>query len=494
MPQRTPVPPVDYTSKDWATFRDDMEDAIAIRLPEWTSRSPSDFGIVLIELFAYVGDILSFYGDRIANEAFLPTAVLRSSVLAIAKMLDYRPTLNLAATTSLTFTVRSGAGAVTIPAGTQVSTVPAAGQTAIVFETDAALVIADSTPWTGTVTATQGKTITLETLGTSDGSLGQVFALFFSPVVDSSENIFVDEGAGAMAWTFYENLIDAAADTAAYTTYSDENGVLNIQFGDNVNGRVPSNGAIITATYRVGGGAVGNIGANTLTLMVGTVSNVTAVTNPPGVGGAGAVGGADAETLDDIRDNAPRSLTTIDRAVTLADYANLAIKVPGVAKANAQAAVYTNVSLYIAPTSSSVNPVADANTKQKVQDYLAGRKMVNATITILDPTYVPINIATSGVGALNVLPQFNREAVRLDVEKAIRSLLAYTNVNFASRIALSDLYKAAQSVTGVAYVVFSILARTPTGLADVQLAYNEIPSAGTILIDPLTTTGGITTT
>src|SRR5882724_5694202 len=142
-----PVPPVDYTSKDWSTFRDDMENAISTRLPEWTGRSLNDFGIVLIELFAYVGDILSFYGDRIANEAFLPTAVLRSSVLNIAKMLDYRPAGNMAAKTTLQFTVKSGQGAVTIPALTQVSTTPVAGLAPVVFETDIALVVADATPW-----------------------------------------------------------------------------------------------------------------------------------------------------------------------------------------------------------------------------------------------------------------------------------------------------------------------------------------------------------
>ncbi len=82
-----PLPPIDYTSRDYAAFRQDMIDAIPTRLPEWTSRSPNDFGITLIELFAYMGDILSFYGDRIANEAFLETATLRSSVLKIAAML-----------------------------------------------------------------------------------------------------------------------------------------------------------------------------------------------------------------------------------------------------------------------------------------------------------------------------------------------------------------------------------------------------------------------
>jgi len=485
MPQRMPVPPVDYTSKDWVTFRDDMENAISTRLPEWTSRSPNDFGIVLIELFAYVGDILSFYGDRIANEAFLPTAVLRSSVLSIARMLDYRPTGYIAAQVDLTFEIRAGFGAITIPAGTPVSTEPQTGDEPILFETDAELIIADSGARTGVVSATQGKTITDEALGQSNGALDQVFRLFYSPVIEESEIISVDEGSGPVVWQFYPNLIDAGPDDTAYTTITDENGILNIVFGDNVNGRVPANNAAVTATYRIGGGGRGNVGAGTLTYLPSQPANVLGVSNDDP-----AQGGADAESLDEIRENAPRSLTTIDRAVTLEDYANLAIKA-GAAKAKAQAAVYTNVNLYIAPASGegAVDPVASTALKTKIADYLAGRKMINATVTLLDPTYVDINVTT---GSLHVLPQFNREVVRLDVEKAVREVLSYQNSYFGDRVTLSEIYRAILGVTGVDYATVSVLSRTASGLADVQLADNEIPSAGTINIDPLTTTGGIT--
>ena len=48
------VPQVDYTSKDYAAIRDDMISRISDFLPEWTSRDPADFGIVLIELFSYM--------------------------------------------------------------------------------------------------------------------------------------------------------------------------------------------------------------------------------------------------------------------------------------------------------------------------------------------------------------------------------------------------------------------------------------------------------
>lgn len=481
------VPPIDYSSKDYASFREDMINAISTRMPEWTGRSPGDFGILLIEAFAYLGDTLSFYGDRIANEAFLDTAVLRSSVLNIARMLDYRATGNVAATVTLQFTTRATAGPVTIPAGTRVSTVPVQGEAPIVFETNAAITIADVAPNTGSVAATHGETVTGEGLGSSDGTFDQAFALFNSPVIEGSQKVYVNEGAGAVQWLYIANLIDAGPGDNVYTTVTDENNVLNVLFGDNVNGRIPPNGAVITADYRVGGGVVGNVGAATLTVLVTSVANVIGITNP-----AAAQGGADAETLDQIRVNAPRALTTLDRAVTLGDYANLALKVAGIAKTKAQATVYTNINLFIAPYNGAPTTVggpannASTNLRNTLLAYLADRKMVNATITLLDPTYVAITVTV----AVNVLPNYNREVVRLEVDRAIKATLAFDNVDFGHRVTLSQIYKAIMATPGVDYGVVSVLSRTGAGLGDVVLADNEIPYNGTITV---TATGGITT-
>jgi predicted phage baseplate assembly protein len=229
----------------------------------------------------------------------------------------------------------------------------------------------------------------------------------------------------------------------------------------------------------VGGGVDSDVGANTLTLLVSGVANITGVTNS-----SPADGGADAESLNDIRQNAPRSLTTLDRAVTLNDYANLALKVAGVSKAAATALIYTNISLYIAPFNGAPTNLASAALRAAVTSYLNVRKMVNATVTLFDPTYVPITVTAS----VNVLPQFQQEATRLEVVKAVNGVLAFANVDFGVRITISQVYKAIMAVPGVDYATVSVLSRTGTGLADVQMAVNEIPNQGTITV---TATGGI---
>ena len=90
-------PVIDYLTKDYEGFKQAMLGQIPVLLPNWTDRSESDFGVVLIELFAYVADILSYYQDRVANEAFLATATQRRSVTELLRLIDYQIDPGLAA-------------------------------------------------------------------------------------------------------------------------------------------------------------------------------------------------------------------------------------------------------------------------------------------------------------------------------------------------------------------------------------------------------------
>ena len=99
MTERRPV--IDYVTKDYEGFKQGMLGQAPLLLPEWTDRGEADFGVVLIELFAYVADILSYYQDRIANEAYLPTATQRRSVTELLRLIDYQIDPGLAAATHL---------------------------------------------------------------------------------------------------------------------------------------------------------------------------------------------------------------------------------------------------------------------------------------------------------------------------------------------------------------------------------------------------------
>src|SRR5689334_10308826 len=80
---------IEYLARDFNSFRNALVNLIPAKVPEWTDRSEADFGIVLIELFSYMADILSYYQDRIANEAFLHTAQERRSVIEHLRLIGY---------------------------------------------------------------------------------------------------------------------------------------------------------------------------------------------------------------------------------------------------------------------------------------------------------------------------------------------------------------------------------------------------------------------
>lgn len=103
-----------------------------------TTRSPDDFSIALLDAWAVVCDVLTFYQERVANEGYLRTATERQSVLQLAREIGYELSPGVAASTYLAFNASSASGPATtalVPQGTKVQSVPGPGQTPQTFET-----------------------------------------------------------------------------------------------------------------------------------------------------------------------------------------------------------------------------------------------------------------------------------------------------------------------------------------------------------------------
>jgi predicted phage baseplate assembly protein len=107
-------------------------------LRQLTSREADDFAIALLDAWATVADVLTFYQERIANESYLRTATERLSLVQLARLLGYKLRPGVAASTYLAFTLEDAPGAprqATIEVGTRVQSVPATGEQAQTFET-----------------------------------------------------------------------------------------------------------------------------------------------------------------------------------------------------------------------------------------------------------------------------------------------------------------------------------------------------------------------
>ena len=458
------IPQVDYTSRDYAAIRDDMIGLIPSLLPEWTSTDASDFGITLIELFSYMGDMLNYYIDRSANEGFISTATQRASVLSIAQMLGYTPSSAAPATVQLTFT-NSTSSAVTVPALTQVATTTTVNgvNTQIIFETDFDLLVAGNSSTTGS--ATQGETIAYEYLGDSNGSVNQSFSLSKNPLISNTTNVVVGSLVGGIPvgtiYTEVPYIIDAGSNDPSYVVYTDANNISYINFGDGVSGRIPPINSIYV-TYRIGGGALGNVGPNTLTYQLTNILAGVRVTNQ-----AAASGGANQETTDSIRINAPLAYTALSRAVSLNDYSALAVQVPSIAKAIADSgSAYNSIILYIAPFGDTsigtpgvdVNGAVTTTFNNAVTDlvsYITDKAPATTTITVNPPTYVPVNISLTA----HILSQYRQSDVLTAINQALADILDFTSVIFAENVVLQYIHQALTTVSGLDYADVTLLTR-----------------------------------
>ena len=137
---------VAYRTGTYSTFYASMLAALSdpslAPLAALRTHASSDFSIALLDAWAVALDILTFYQERFANEAFLRTAVGQRSVFELARLIGYVPSPGVSASATLSFMLSSAAGSpdnVLIPAGTRVQSIPGPGQKPQIFETSSDL-------------------------------------------------------------------------------------------------------------------------------------------------------------------------------------------------------------------------------------------------------------------------------------------------------------------------------------------------------------------
>lgn len=128
----------DYQAKDYDSLLRAMLDLIPSRAPGWKLRGEDDLGMALLELFAYVGDQLSYYQDRVHNEGYLRSAFQYESVRRLLSLVDYRMDPGSAARVLLMAKTKSTK---LLPAGFVIKTTSSDQHDSVVFETSAPQVL-----------------------------------------------------------------------------------------------------------------------------------------------------------------------------------------------------------------------------------------------------------------------------------------------------------------------------------------------------------------
>jgi predicted phage baseplate assembly protein len=296
--------------------------------------------------------------------------------------------------------------------------------------------------------ATHGETVRDEVVGNGDQSAArQSFELKKARVTHTADpaavggarnslQIFVDR----VKWAERSGLFGAAADDRVFSTSIDDDQKMTVQFGDGTAGaRLSTGRANIMATYREGLGREGNLRPGQIRTALDKPVGLNAVTNP-----VPSEGGVEPETTDAARENAPNTVRTFDRAISLRDFADMAREYIGVAKAfatwvwDAEERV-----VHITVGGDDGGPVDDMD---KLRDYLDLRRDPNRALRIGEYRSVAFDFWA--------LVDVDADRFRDDVEEAVRAAVtnyfAYEHRSFGEAVHLSDLYAVVQDVPGVA--------------------------------------------
>ena len=190
------------------------------------------------------------------------------------------------------------------------------------------------------VPATHGETVAREVLGGGDGTqTNQRFVLrkppltYVSAPTPSGADSALEVRVNGVRWDEAPVLYGLSPRSRAYIVRRSDDGIPAVVFGDGEQGARPPTGAEnIVATYRTGIGAPGLLGAGRLTLLRERPLGIAVVTNPLPTDGA-----ADPETRDAARENAPLTVLTMERIVSLRDFEDFARAFAGIGKAQALA-------------------------------------------------------------------------------------------------------------------------------------------------------------
>jgi hypothetical protein len=298
--------------------------------------------------------------------------------------------------------------------------------------------------------ATHGESKKDEVLGSGDGSRGfQRFTLKQKPLTFVSAP--VPRGAAStleirvkgVLWHEVPSFYGAVPGDRDYVTRRADDGTVTVQFGDGTSGaRLPTGANNVTANYRVGIGLEGLVDANAITTLLSRPLGAKAVTNP-----VPAIGAGDPEKLKDARENAPLTVLTLDRIVSVRDFEDFARAFAGIGKA--QATLLWNgerqlVHLTIAAADgAAVDPGSDLFTNL-LHSIDAAR---HADQSVLVSPHTPL--AFTLTARLAVDPDRIKANVFAAVKTALLDAFSFKSRRFGQGVVASEILAVMQGVPGV---------------------------------------------
>ena len=405
---------------------------------------------VLIDLLAYNTHYNAYYLNMVANESFMDTALLRDSVVSHAKTLGYIPYSTASSTAIINFSVESGsntAATLTIPSGYAFLSdqIDSKSYNFIVLE-DTTVTKSNTKFIFESLELHEGQLVTYNFTHNSASNPKQTFLLPDSNIDTSTISILVAPSAGNTSTTIYNavtDILDVTGTSPVYFLQENKNGRYQIYFGNDAVGKSLPDGAIVSATYLLTNGSDANKANNFVGTTTLTDSLATSLSNFTITPISSASGGADRESVDNIKFSATSQYSTQNRLVTIKDYESYILnKYPSIDSISVWGGE-DNIPVVYGKVFVSLKPKADyyiseAEKQRIIDDIITPKSIISVSTQILDPEFLYIIIDSQ--------VQYDTKKTtssEIAIKNAIRSaILTYSSTNlnkFSSKLVLSKL-------------------------------------------------------
>jgi hypothetical protein len=267
-----------------------------------------------------------------------------------------------------------------------------------------------------------------------------------------------DPRGESIQWKAQKDLLASDKFAREFQVETESDGTAFIRFGNGIHGKKPDTNTAMQACCRVGNGTNGNVGAEIINHLVQpkgiSITGITSIRNP-----LPASGGTDPESMEEARQFAPQAFRTQERAVSEQDYADVAMRYPGIQKAVASFC-WTgswNTVFLVVDRELGKSVEQDQQFKEDLYKHMEQYRMAGFDLELQDPVYVPLHIELN----ICVKPGYFKSDVRETLLKVFssydwapgkRGFFHPDNFTFAQPVYLSRIYETAMKVQGVGFV------------------------------------------
>lgn len=419
--------------------------SIRERIPEMNDFSEGNIFIILLSVYAAVAEVLHYYIDNIAREAFLPTARRYSSVYNHAKLVDYHIKCAVPSTVDVILYLEDPAESdIVIPISTFKST--------------------DNKPWQSTKEVviqkgTHSVRVPLRQIEAKSISQSLTYTSANPQFILQSQKDDRKYAEGTMTlevnkelWRLVDTFAYSGPNDKVFKVEPDNTGVPVVMFGDNTSGKRPEPNSSITASFKLTYGKSGNISSGSFTSVPTEITKINdkiKISSP-----YASTGGSDVEDLNMIKTHIPLSIKSLGVAITKDDYESVTRLIPGVNKAYVNYRCGKYIEVYITPDNPSKDPddrgwgQASEALIDYVSSYLNKVKVLTTNIVVGSTHAAKVYLEAEITGK----PSYNASDIQNQVKSALVEAYNYTTSDINKPVRLSDLYSLIDTQSMVDYL------------------------------------------